>query len=65
MGFVVQNGPCDLSLNPERYCFYFYIANTLEKDVNPTGLPLAIGLIVRQTGLFILGMATGLKEERV
>ena len=37
-------------------------ANTLGKGINPTTLPLAMGKIVRQTGLFILDMATSLGE---
>ncbi len=33
--------------------------------MNPIILPSAIGLIVRQIGLFNLGMATGLGEAKI
>ena len=39
-------------------------ANILEKGMNPTILPPSMGNIVGQTGLFSLGMATGLGEGK-
>ena len=39
-------------------------ANTLEKGMNPTNLPPAMGKIVEQTRLFSLSIATGLGEGK-
>ena len=40
-------------------------ANTLEKGMSPTILPLVMGKTAGQIGLFNLGMATGLGERKL
>ena len=39
--------------------------NTLEKGMNPTILSSSMGKIVKQTGLFSLGMRTSLGEGKL
>ena len=40
-------------------------ANILKKDIHPTILPLTMGKIVGQTGLFSLDIAAGLGEVKL
>ena len=51
-----------LSRPPESKSCISHSANTLEKGMNPTRLPWALG---RQTRLFDLGMATSLGEGKL
>ena len=39
--------------------------NTLEKSINPTNVPPAIGKIIGHIGLFNLGMATNLGNRKL
>ena len=61
---VVGNGPVDLSSIPER-SHSSHSPKILQKGMNPTILPPAMGKLVGQTGHFNLGQATSLGEGKL